>query len=280
MTKEKEMRLHRIFNIILAAFIVLTGLCFMAGCLRIYYNVTFETTELLFGIKLPLPTFYPDQEYSRAIVEETFGFIAVPVYATVALTVLGFVYEFISPINIKRKKMNKDNEFLAKRLRMKKNVENCDADPAILSGIKREQVARTVRKSIIAVLFAVFTILFLRYAAASSNYTDDINGSVINAFLVLLSCIVVPLAYMMYSNVANDKSLEKEIDLLKKLPDAREADIVKKEEKEPEQIVAVIRYVFIASAIVALLVAGIYLGGYEDVLTKAVNICTECIGLG
>ena len=31
---------------------------------------------------------------------------------------------------------------------------------------------------------------------------------------------------------------------------------------------------------VALLVLGAILGGYNDVLTKAVQICTECIGLG
>ena len=97
MTKEKKMRLHRVFNIILAIFIILSGLCFMAGCLRIYFNVAFEGG---------LPVFYPDQEYSRALVADTFSYIAIPVYVTVALAAVGMVYEFISPLPIKKQKLN------------------------------------------------------------------------------------------------------------------------------------------------------------------------------
>ena len=36
----------------------------------------------------------------------------------------------------------------------------------------------------------------------------------------------------------------------------------------------------VAVAALALIVAGILNGGMADVLSKAINICTECIGLG
>ena len=43
--------------------------------------------------------------------------------------------------------------------------------------------------------------------------------------------------------------------------------------------VKITRFIILGVAIVSL-VLGAILGGYADVLTKAVNICTECIGLG
>ena len=271
MTKDKKMRLHRIFNIILAAFIILTGLCFMAGCLRIYFNVTFEGG---------LPVFHPYQEYSREIVADTFSKIAIPVYATILLAVLGFVYEFISPLSRKKEKVNKDYKNLAKRLSVKKNIESGEQDKETVSAIYKIKWKRTAKKWVLAAVWTVFSILFLAYATASKNYTDDINGSVLNAFLVLLSCIVIPFCYSVFFIYSTEKSYEKEVELLRKLPDAKEADIRSEEKKEQGNIVSVMRYIFIGAAIVALLIAGIYLGGYGDVLTKAVNLCTECVGLG
>ena len=57
-----------------------------------------------------------------------------------------------------------------------------------------------------------------------------------------------------------------------------------KKKSEPEQNtpckkVKIIQLSILGFAIVIALI-GALLGGYSDVLTKAVNICTECIGLG
>ena len=270
MTKDKEMRIHRVFNIILTAFIILTGLCFMAGCIRIYFNVTFEGG---------FPTFHPDQEYSRALVADTFSYIAIPVYATIALIVIGFVYEFISPLAIKKQKVNKDNENLAKRLSRKKNIESGEQDKDIVSAIYNIKLKRNVKKWVLAGIWTVFSILFLAYGVMSENYTDDINGSVLNAFLVLLSCIAIPFGYSVYYICTMEKSFAKEVELLKKLPDAKESAIEKEEKKKPLPWNIVAAVVVIVAA-VAFIAYGIFLGGYGDVLTKAVNICTECIGLG
>ncbi len=43
--------------------------------------------------------------------------------------------------------------------------------------------------------------------------------------------------------------------------------------------IIITRLVILLTAI-AILILGFFAGGYADVLTKAVNICTECIGLG
>lgn len=50
-------------------------------------------------------------------------------------------------------------------------------------------------------------------------------------------------------------------------------------ERKPSRYLAAARLVLLGAA-VALVVLGIGNGGARDVLVKAVNICTECIGLG
>lgn len=49
----------------------------------------------------------------------------------------------------------------------------------------------------------------------------------------------------------------------------------RKEEKKP-----VLLYIAAYAAALSLLAAGVLNGGLRDVLIKAINICTECIGLG
>lgn len=49
--------------------------------------------------------------------------------------------------------------------------------------------------------------------------------------------------------------------------------------KAPEDKPAVLRRILLLLA-VALILLGIFCGGARDVLVKAANICTECIGLG
>lgn len=53
----------------------------------------------------------------------------------------------------------------------------------------------------------------------------------------------------------------------------------KQTEEQNNKKMTIIKLVILCFAI-ALFVTGALLGGFKDVLTKAVNICTECIGLG
>ena len=48
---------------------------------------------------------------------------------------------------------------------------------------------------------------------------------------------------------------------------------------QPTKHINPTKFIFLGVAIIVLIL-GAVLGGYADVLTKAINICTECIGLG
>lgn len=73
----------------------------------------------------------------------------------------------------------------------------------------------------------------------------------------------------------NFRLLMKELELRRSAP-KRKPDAAAPEKTTGRNVIRVI----IAAAAVVLIVLGVMNGGMFDVLVKAINICTECIGLG
>ena len=75
--------------------------------------------------------------------------------------------------------------------------------------------------------------------------------------------------------------MEQEIELLKQLPNAENAMSIQNGDAtdKSEKHVKIFRTAFLCVGLF-LLIYGFISGGTVDVLTKAINICTECIGLG
>lgn len=261
MTKEIKMRLSRIFNIILGAYTAFFGLELISGCLYIYYVVG---------------------EYTRDIAATVLAFIT-PTFALWALLAAAvFVFEFNASVQKKPEKPERDLENTRKKLLEKKNIKKADPSLETVRCIKAQARKRRILTVILLALTVIAILSFLFFALQSRFYGDDINKSVIWAFSLFLVCFLDVAVFGAVVGFIKKSSLKKEIELLKRLPDARKADIEKAERAgaDAAAVAAVIRIVFIFSAAIALIIGGIVLGGYSDVLTKAVNICTECIGLG
>ena len=87
MTKENMARIHRTYNILFSIVLVITGICFIAGVLCIYFS--------------------GDQPFSRESVAATFAKIAFPVYLCIVMTIVNIVWGFISPTDEKKKPISK-----------------------------------------------------------------------------------------------------------------------------------------------------------------------------
>lgn len=261
MTKEIKMRLFRIFNIILGAYTAFFGLELIVGCLYIYYGVGEYTREAVATVlALILPTFV--------------------LWALLAIFV--FVFELCASVQKKPEKPERDLENTEKKLLEKKNIKKADPALETVRQIKGQQRKRKVFTAILLALTVIASLSFLFFALQTRFYGDDINRSVIWAFSLFIICFFDVAVFGTVVGFVKKSSLAKEIELLKRLPDAKESDIEKAEKAgaDATAVAAVLRTIFIVSAAVALIIGGIVLGGYSDVLTKAVNICTECIGLG
>ncbi len=244
-----------VYRICLSASIFVAGLCLMAQCLQLYRSGA-------------------EQPFTTESVAAAFSEIAVPVYFCGAMVLLGVLLAPLFPAP--KKKVDKNLKLICDRLRFGTDLDACPED--LQKGILQLEFREMLVSIIGGVLLVICSIIFLCYGMNPAHYhSTEISGSMAKAMYWLLPCMAVPFAYGIFAAYYRKRSLQKEIALLKTAP--KEA----KCEAEPEQSkpfpVHWLRCCILAVAL-ALLVGGYLMGGAVDVLTKAVNICTECIGLG
>lgn len=237
-----------IYNLLLCISILLAGALLIAGCLNIYFTGPQR-----------------EQVYTAELVAAEFSKIAVPVYICIILVIGSFVLDLIFPGE--KPKAAPDTDFMLEILKKKKD----DTSPDIAN----ERKFRKTNTIILAVLTFITSVIFFIYALDPSHFhQSEINSSMINAMKWLFPCLAIPFIFAVFAAYQNERSKKREISLLK------EAD--KKEEQykpEKQNAVNIVRTVIIAVAVI-IFVYGFASGGTADVLTKAINICTECIGLG
>jgi len=256
MTKSRRSSIRLIYDILLSISIVAAGACLIAGCLVIYFGGG-------------------EQPYSREIVLQTLGNIAVPLIVCALLTVGGFVWDFLDAAPKQKLKVTADTPSLLARMYTKKDL--ASADEATRLALRKEQHRRRLHAVIRTVSVVIGSAVFAVYSFQPTNFSDtDINGSVIRAVTVACVCFLIPCIYAIVTAFINAKSYNRELALLKTVAAAPPA-----EESLPTRSreIAVLRTVLLTAALL-FVIYGILAGGTADVLTKAINICTECIGLG
>jgi hypothetical protein len=128
-----------------------------------------------------------------------------------------------------------------------------------------------------AARLVIFGGLFLLYAANPGNYDDvQIHRSVIPTVVLLVLAMIFPFFYIWDARKRAMATMRIEVQLLKKAPAAAKITPPPAKQHRGQTL---LRIALLAAAL-TLLLYGFFTGGTADVLTKAANICTECIGLG
>lgn len=250
MKKDNKRNLFRIWDAVLSLLLVTAGICLMVRCYGIYRGGGYRVGA-----------------YTPETVAAAFRPIRWVVYAAAGMAVFRLIAHFFedeTPSNHTRQV-----HMVYKRAASRADLENCPEKEQILA--LREQ--RRQRLNTAWGTFSGCSAVFLTYALNASHFTTDVTGSVILACQGLLIAMVLPFAYAVYAVYKNRASMEQELELLKKAPKKEAAPVVKK------NYIPALRLVLVGFAI-GLIVVGLNLGGVQDVLTKAINICTECVGLG
>ena len=216
-----------------------------------------------------------DHPFSPASVEAAFRPIAVPVYICLGLLAVGVI---LHPLLPTRDQANPDlDRAVIKRLSARTDLSLCPAE--ITAAVKKERALRLVLRLVTVGLLTVGAAIFLLYALSFERFTmEDINGSVIAAIWWLLPCVGVPCICGIVSAYVGRGSIRREIAALKAAPAEARKQAPAPADK-PAVGVAIARCAIIGLAI-GFIVGGLTYEGWADVLTKAINICTECIGLG
>ena len=255
-------KLWLIYGIVMSVLTVAAGVCFIVACVTIYKS----------GGEDP---------FTRASIAEQFERIAIPVILFIAGLLTGIVLSFIFPDEKKWKPFPVQKMMLA-NLRKKA--------PALDTSKYRK--FRTVTAIVTAALCAVFALIPLPYLLDAENYsTESINESIIAATLTALPFVAVGFAVCLVASWLMKKSRKDEIDFIKsELAAKREsgassdataanATLADKKSIPSGRVLLALRIALPVVAIV-FIVLGVLNGGMNDVLEKAIRICTECIGLG
>lgn len=255
MTNQHSKKIRKLYGILLSVVLVIAGICLMAECYGIYSS--------------------PEGVFSREIVAQHFSRIAIPVYLCLAMVIVGFVLDVFLPADLRKTPMEKNYPLMLERLHAKTDLSQCE--DSLRTAVLREQTSRKRHKIVIIVLLLLGSVLFLVYALnGSSFHQHEINASMIQAMLRLIPCMLVPFGYAVFAAYQSLVSIRREIDLLKQANAPRAAA---EQVTAPSKSPALLRWAVLVVA-VGILVYGYFSGGTADVLTKAINICTECVGLG
>ena len=121
----------------------------------------------------------------------------------------------------------------------------------------------------------VCAVLSLVYLVNQDHFTSWDLEMVMGQMLVhTLPWIIVAFGAVIAASFVCRRSMEREIALLKGVSGNKAPETAEK----PSRVLYVRIALYAIAAV--LIVLGINNGGMRDVLIKAINICTECIGLG
>ena len=126
-----------------------------------------------------------------------------------------------------------------------------------------------------AAVLVICSAMSLAYLLNGENFTSwDLEMVMGQLLLYTGPWAAAAFAVMIGASWACDRSMEREIAALKAVP--KSAPAQRSQRVFPMGIVRMV--IFVVAA--AFIVLGVMNGGLYDVLVKAINICTECIGLG
>ena len=257
MTNVATRRLRLIYGILTSAALCVAGLCLMYGCVMIYRSGS--------------------RPFTPEAVQLWFSRIAIPVYIALGFVLGGWILHLVLPSPKKTV-----SGIPCPRAAIRKLEDRFDFSNAGKQ-IGKLRKWRKVHWYVTAGLCLVCGAVFLAYALDPGNFhQSDINSSMIRAMAVLLPCLLIPFGYSLFSAYFSRRSLKKELALVKQ---AIAAGCPKKETATQAAVKGSVNWLLIGrlallAAALGLAAYGFIAGGTLDVLTKAINICTECVGLG
>lgn len=247
--------LSRISRWVLAAATVLAGLCLIAGCLMIYHSGG-------------------EQLYTPEKVAQTVAAFAVPIWLWAVLTVFAAALHIVCPRN-RKQAFESQPEMTLQRLECRVDLSLCSQE--FRTEVTALRIARRKDAMIGLGLLLICSVLFLIYGTNPENFhSSQINGSMVKAVSLLLACMAVPFCWSLFAARRIRRSALREAELLKAAP--KEARVTPPAPKKQLWILP-LRVILLCAAL-GLILYGFFADGTADVLTKAVNICTECVGLG
>ena len=260
MSDQMKKTVRWIYASLLSAMLVVTGVLLMAGCMNVY--------------SIGSRPFTPEN------ISAEFAKIAPIVWITLGLLVIGAFLAIAVPEEKKKLRATVNKKGILDRLMS--SLSPSDITGELADKLEKERrFCRILRVAAILLILAL-SAPALVFSLNFNNFGADYNASVIAACTLILPLsflgMGVAIAYVFLSAA----SIDRRIALVKSEMASRRGKACAAAPAQREMRPAILTGIRVAVATVALLfiILGICNGGVSDVLAKAINICTECIGLG
>lgn len=254
MSEELKSRIHLIYAIFVAVLVVILGVCLAVSCVTIYKS--------------------GDRPFTYESIGAQFEAIRLPVYACLAAVLGGFALSVFMPRYKRPPAEAPSISVKLRRLRLRREI----TDAA-----RREARFRHTLQAIGTAVWAACAVPVVIYMLDPSNFylaEQDPNPAIIAFMKVFLPCVTVALGVAVVLVSAVKVSVMREIAMLEASAPRGEGDDDDIPEKNTDpKVIRTVRIAVFALA-AAFIVIGAFNGGLDDVLAKAIAICTECIGLG
>lgn len=252
-------RIKTLYAAVLSACLVATGILLMIACVRIYR--------------------IGDRPFTTENIADAFSRIRPIVLVTLALTAVGILLWLFLPSEKKKNKGAMPAKALAARLERKLSPDTCPVP--ILASIALEKRYRKILRIVTAIACVEAFVPALVYVLNFDHFTMDYNSNIITACMWLLPGALISLGMCLTASFLMSASEQAQLEDVKRGIAARgktDAPIEEPVRKSGKGLL-IVRIAVFAIA-VAMIVMGVLNDGMADVLAKAINICTECIGLG
>lgn len=263
MSEKNKKIVYLVYGIVQSLLLVICGGCLIAACLAIYDGGS--------------------GTFSREAVKAQLVRLAPPMAYCLSGIVVGAVLTLVLPLEPRKAKGKMTPVDAIKRLSNRVDAAACPAE--LTAARKKEQTIRRILRVLavaVCVVVAVPCVLYLFNLTHFDDIGAGLTEDIVAAMKVVLPATAVGLSAWVVVTFACHYSLKRELALVKealKTAPAKEQKTAAPLKNTRGYGVWIVRGAVLAVALVFISL-GIFNGGMEDVLQKAIRICTECIGLG
>lgn len=257
MPQEKLKRIHLIYGIIASVLILALGVALIVSCRDIYTSG-------------PRP-------YTREAIGGKLSDMAVLLYLNLAAILGGIVLNIAFPLPRVKTKPIRDELVTMQKLAAAAGTASDEEKAAIESLQRKRWLYPVLTAGIFGGLMGRPTFYLLDKAHFPAA---DPTAEIMAAAIIVLPPAIIGLVLCFICSVMMKRLILKEAGIYKQIiSSGNRVKAAPAPDTQKPMLLKTVRFAIFAVAIV-FIVVGIFNGSANDVLTKAIKICTECIGLG
>lgn len=261
MSDRIKKRVRFIYGIWLSVTLIVTGILLILSCVSIYKS--------------------GNRPFTVKNISEAFDKIKIVIYIALDAIAGGILLNLIFTEKRGKDKAGNNRKMTLARLEKKVDITLCDRETR--DGILKEKKFRMISRIVLSVICVGIFVPTSVYALNFDNYSlEQYNASIIAICIWLIPCSFIVMGLCLAFSFIEKASLDRHISLLKSA-NASGATLSKAEEKAENKWARALMFgsrIAIFAIALFFIIEGVTNGGASDVFIKAVNICTECIGLG